>query len=141
MNTHYNRRVFERFTYEAPVEIDSGGQYTAATVKDTPSIFTGRLVNYSRGGMYIESSISVDPGSIILINMRYARSGQMVGKVKQYRAKVRWCRKREGDTSHFYGIGAMYDVSSREAVFGFSRVENTMDIFGAYTRKTIRPYM
>ena len=141
MKNYFNRRAFERFTYEAPVEINSGGQYTPAAAKDTPSVFTGQLVNYSRGGMYIESSFSVDPGSTIMINMLCGHSGQMRGKVRQYRAKVRWCRKKDGATSHIYGIGAMYDTCSRDAVFGFSKPEDTIDIYGAYTRKTIRPYM
>ena len=141
MKNYFNRRVFERFTYEAPVEINSGGQYTPASIKDTPSIFTGRLVNYSRGGMQIESSFPLDPGSTILINMRSGRCGQMAGKVRQYRAKVRWCRKNECTTPQIYGIGAMYDTSSREAVFGFSRAEDTIDLFGVHTRKTIRSYL
>ena len=49
----------------------------------------GRLKNYSRTGLFIESTVSVSVGEIITIALPYLN-----GKRNKFRGQIIWCNKK-----------------------------------------------
>ena len=77
-------------------------------VEDYPNgkYYEGRMLNYSRGGLYFEADFSPMVGSEIFIGMENSpyTSGHDV-----YRAKVMWSKRLPDNDSFFYsGIGVQY---------------------------------
>lgn len=97
MESSPDQRGNSRFSYEAPIMFEhySSGRY-----------YEGKMLNYSRGGMYIESDFAPAVGSEIFIGIENSphTSGHDV-----YRAKVIWKKNLTGSQSFFfYGIGVKY---------------------------------
>ena len=97
MESNPDQRDTPRFSYETPIMFEhySSGRY-----------FEGRMLNYSRGGMYIESDFAPAVGSEIFIGIEKSphSSGHDV-----YRAKVIWKKELTNNQSFFfYGIGVKY---------------------------------
>ncbi|CAB1083302.1 hypothetical protein JY97_05170 [Alkalispirochaeta odontotermitis] len=68
--------------------------------------YEGKMLNFSRGGIYFESNFAPEVGSEIFIGVENSpfTSGHDV-----YRAKVIWHANLEGAESlFFYGIGAKF---------------------------------
>ena len=66
----------------------------------------GKMVNYSRAGMYFESNVAHQPGSTIIFGIENSPYSACSGV---YRAQVKWCKKLPDDVSIFYyGVGVEY---------------------------------
>ena len=97
MHSGPEQRTDRRQRHEAPIMFEhySSGKY-----------YEGKMMNYSRGGMYFESNFAPEVGSEIFIGVENSpfTSGHDV-----YRAKVIWHESLEGaDSLFFYGIGIKF---------------------------------
>ncbi len=84
--------------------------YHEATImfEDYPSgkYYEGRMLNYSRGGMYFEADFAPKIGSEIFIGIENSpySTGHYV-----YRAKIIWYQRlRDKDSFYYYGVGVKY---------------------------------
>ena len=97
MESRPERRADPRYRQETAIMYEhyGSGRY-----------FEGKMLNYSRGGMYFETNSAPEVGTEIFIwveNSPYT-SGHDV-----YRAKVTWHTKLDDSKAlFFYGIGATY---------------------------------
>ncbi len=94
---HSDLRATPRFFHDTPIMFE---QYLSGMY------FEGRMLNYSRGGMYFESDHAPEIGSEIFIGIENSpfTSGHEV-----YRAMVIWFSKLDNAKSFFsYGIGVRY---------------------------------
>jgi len=97
MQSGPEQRADTRHHHEAAIMYEhySSGRY-----------YEGKMLNFSRGGMYFESNYAPEVGSEIFIGVENSpfTSGHDV-----YRAKVVWHAALEGAESFFfYGIGAKF---------------------------------
>lgn len=97
MNSGPEQRADRRQRHEAAIMYEhySSGRY-----------YEGKMLNFSRGGMYFESNFAPEVGSEIFIGIENSpvTSGHDV-----YRAKVIWHEELEGEESMFYyGIGSKF---------------------------------
>ena len=119
MMTSTNRREFTRYAYEVPVTIDTGTNKNFLSSKEDPPSIHAVLGNYSRGGMYLESSYFTPPGTTLTVTLASPDNDPLTGKKKNYHAEVKWCRKIAGGSQTMYGIGLMYDKRITNYVFGY----------------------
>ena len=94
----YDQRASKRFGYEAPLVIKNcdGGTYAY-----------GRMFNYSRGGLYLESDAALTPGTHVRIDIEASPSGP---SANHYFATVQWCREISAAVVLYdYGIGLEFD--------------------------------
>jgi len=97
MEPNPEQRADARSYYEAPIMFEN---FTSGTY------FEGKMVNYSRGGMYFEANFAPDVGTEIFIGVENSpyTSGHEV-----YRAKVIWKRRlRDAQSLFLHGIGVKY---------------------------------
>jgi hypothetical protein len=92
-----DQRADARFRHEAAIMFEHylSGKY-----------FEGKMFNYSRGGMYLESNFAPEIGTEIFIGVENSpyTSGHDV-----YRAKVIWQKRLKDAQSLFlHGIGVKY---------------------------------
>jgi hypothetical protein len=97
MESSPDQRVDTRLRHEAVIMFEHypSGKY-----------FEGKMLNYSRGGMYFESNFAPEIGAEIFIGVENSpySSGHDV-----YRAKVIWHRRLKDARSLFlHGIGVKY---------------------------------
>ena len=97
MESRPEQRATRRFSYE-----------TAIMLEHYPSdmYFEGRMFNYSRDGMYLESNFAPDIGTEIFIGVENSpyTSGHDV-----YRARVIWrTRVRPPESLFLHGIGVRH---------------------------------
>lgn len=98
------QRTSKRFNYEAPVTIEDcdRGQYCS-----------GRMYNYSLGGMYFETDWPLKPGSQIRVAIKKSRQGPAFN---HFQAIVRWCEEiPDAMVLYNYGIGVQYEFAPRQA--------------------------
>ena len=68
--------------------------------------FVGKMLNYSRGGLYFESDFAPTIGTEIFIGIE---NSPFTSSHEVYRAKVVWIRELpDSNPFFFYGIGAKY---------------------------------
>jgi len=97
MESRPDQRDNARFNYEASIMFEhySSGRY-----------YEGKMLNYSRGGMYIESDFAPTVGSEIFIGIE--KSPHTAGH-DVYRAKVMWKKElTDSQSFFFFGIGVKY---------------------------------
>lgn len=97
MESNPELRYNTRFYHEATIMVEDypNGKY-----------YEGRMLNYSRGGLYFEADFSPKVGSEIFIGMEKSpyTSGHDV-----YRARVMWSKPLpDNDSFFYYGIGVQY---------------------------------
>jgi hypothetical protein len=78
------------------------------------NFFNARLLNFSRGGSYMECEQSLIPGATILIRLRACTSsaGEPLSRDMRTTAlgEVKWCRKLRAEKPHRFGIGLRYHI-------------------------------
>ena len=97
MESNPEQRDTSRFRHETQIMFEhyASGRY-----------YEGRMLNYSRGGMYLESDFAPTVGSEIFIGIE--KSPQTSGH-DVYRARVIWKKELADSPSFFfYGIGVKY---------------------------------
>ena len=97
MESRPERRADPRYPHETAIMYEhyGSGRY-----------FEGKMLNYSRGGMYFESNFAPETGTEIFIGVENSpyTSGPDV-----YRAKVIWHKKLDYSEALFFcGIGVKY---------------------------------
>jgi len=75
--------------------------------------FQGRMVNYSQGGLYLESKEAIRPGASIIIRVQYNLDADSASKVREgFRSltlgEVKWCKELILEASPYYGVGVKY---------------------------------
>ena len=94
------KRVYARFTQESPIVHE---QY------NTGNYYGARMYNYSRGGMYFESDVALQPGTDLYIGIEDSPYAHMPDIYEGFRAVVRWCSQvRRQNAMYGYGIGVKY---------------------------------
>jgi hypothetical protein len=99
----YNRRHFPRKNMEDTIQVihipdDFEGH------DDCCEFITGKMVNQSDNGLYIEIDCYLQPGSDVRIKLAFQEKNSF-DKVYYIRdGRVIWCKKVDEATSH-YGIG------------------------------------
>ena len=97
MSFNREQREDRRFSHKATVMFEN---YPAG------NYFEGRMINYSRSGMYFEADFAPKVGTEIFIgieNSPYSSNHDV------YRAKVVWCNELpEDDSFYYYGVGIHY---------------------------------
>jgi hypothetical protein len=96
----YENRDDERATHKVPVLVED---------LEDGSIYRGRMVDYSKSGMYLETDVILDMGAEIHIgieNSPYTLSSSSSQKAPQYfRAKIRWQKDLKDNLFNFgYGV-------------------------------------
>jgi hypothetical protein len=97
METNPDLRGNTRFNYDAPIMFEHypTGQY-----------YEGRMLNYSRGGLYFESNYAPTVGTEIFIGLE---SSPYSSSHDVYRAKVIWHKELpDANSFFFHGIGVKY---------------------------------
>ena len=88
----------ERFKFQTPVMVED---------KRTGYRYDGRMFNYSKSGMYLETDYAPRPSRKIRINVKRLPAQS---SPRSYLAEVRWRQPISGNTSPYsYGIGVKYD--------------------------------
>lgn len=91
------QRATQRFRHETAIMYEHypSGRY-----------FEGRMINYSRGGMYFESNFAPEIGTEIFIGVE---KSPYTSRHDVYRAKVIWHKRVQSEDSlFFHGIGVKY---------------------------------
>ena len=103
------KRVHSRDALEAPI------MYTNY---DTENYCPAKMYNTSLNGMYFESERALQPESDICIKM-VTHSSEEPGSeaCKAFRARVKWCEKRNKGGISCYGIGIQY-LAKSHTVYG-----------------------
>ena len=100
MNDEYRDNA--RFDHEAAILIENFPR---------GSYYHARMFNYSEGGMYFESNIPFQRGTIIIFGIENSPFENCPGV---YRAKVKWCKKLPNKSSiYYYGVGAEFFKPNR----------------------------
>lgn len=97
METNLEQRDYGRFPHEAAIMFENYA---------TGNYYEGRMLNYSRTGLYFESDFAPTPGMEIFIGIENSpfSAGHDV-----YRAKVMWCEElHEKASFYYYGIGVKF---------------------------------
>jgi len=84
-------RQSERFKLEAPIGF---------MVALNPILFKSKISNCSQEGVFFESEVKLDPGTIVFLSSE--------GDSKYYRAEVKWSAKLDRAGAERYRIGAEY---------------------------------
>ena len=93
-----DQRASKRFGYEAPLIIKNCDYGTYAY---------GRMYNYSRGGLYLESDAALNPGTHVRIDIEASQNGPAVD---HYYATVKWCKEISAAVVLYdYAIGLELD--------------------------------
>ena len=93
-----DQRASKRFGHEAPLIIKNCERGTYAY---------GRMYNYSRGGLYLESDAALNPGTPVRIDIEASPNGPTAD---HYYATVQWCREISAAVVLYdYGIGLEFD--------------------------------
>ena len=68
--------------------------------------YEGKMVNYSRTGLYFETDFAPEPGSELFIGIEdspYSSCHDVL------RAKVMWCKElSDGESFYYYGVGVKF---------------------------------
>ncbi len=91
MAEYVEKRAYERYDYEAPIEYKH---------YDKNDYYAAKMYNYSMGGMYFESDYDIQLGANIYIKMN-TYSADTPGKVT-------WCKEYSASDSSYYGVGVQY---------------------------------
>jgi hypothetical protein len=93
-----DKRATKRFDHEAPLVINNCDGGTNAS---------GRMYNYSRGGLYLESDAALNPGTHVRIDIE---ASPTVPAADHFYATVRWCKEIFAAVVLYdYGIGVEFD--------------------------------
>lgn len=70
--------------------------------------FNSRIINYSEGGLMLESDYSLPEWAPVRINLDHGSDVQEEVGDGTLVGVVRWCAEQEGSYSGFYGIGVAF---------------------------------
>lgn len=97
VNTYTEQRECIRLSYET---------YVMVTDCRTGQKYPGRLYDYNRLGLYLESDFPLYPGSDVDIRFE---SSPYITNPEPLKAEVRWCNCIDGSTALYrFGIGIKY---------------------------------
>jgi len=97
LNSYTEQRECQRLRFES---------YVTVTDSKSGRRYTGRLYDYNRLGLYLESDFPVNPGSEIDIRFK---NSPYITNPEPIKAEVRWCNCNHGtDALYRYGIGVKY---------------------------------
>jgi hypothetical protein len=93
-----DQRASQRFAHEAAVVIENC---------DSATYTYGRMYNYCAGGLYFESDVAFQPGTMVRIGLE--KPGSVLGP-DHLIASVQWCKEISGAVVLYdYGIGVEFD--------------------------------
>ena len=95
-----NKRSYERYYYEAPVQYAYAGE---------EKYYDAKMYNYSNGGMYFESAYAVEPGSQVYVKMaNYSADASGPESYESYYGEAKWCSQTTKQNAAYYGVGVQY---------------------------------
>jgi hypothetical protein len=101
-----DQRASQRFVSEAALKVENCDSGTSSS---------GRMYNYSAGGIYFESDVAFQPGTHVRIDIQKPSHG--LGS-DHLTAKVKWCQEISAAVVLYdYGIGVEFDWSKRDGKF------------------------
>jgi hypothetical protein len=99
-----DQRVYKRFDHEAPLIIKNfdSGRYAS-----------GRMYNYSRGGIYFESDAVFKPGTCVRVDIEESQNSLVAD---HYFATVKWCKEIFAAVVLYdYGVGIEFDPAKNRS--------------------------
>jgi hypothetical protein len=106
--TTLNRRAHPRVPYEAPVLLAE---------EHSKFYLESRLWNFSKNGMYLETSEPFAPDSVLRIRMGgYSPDGSGPGAFQWFLANIQWRRAVQRDGQNLFGLGAKIMQRSHESL-------------------------
>ena len=99
MAFHKEKRKYERHKADASI---------ICSYYNQNHYYPGRMMNYSRNGMYFESDYPFKPGAYIYIRLESDSVDSCEGFRTLSLAKVKWCRNTGDIKSARHGIGVRY---------------------------------
>lgn len=101
------KRLFKRYNCESTIKW---------SYFNMQNCYPAYAMNFSKTGLYFESTRAVDPGNTILIRTEEFPAKNSDSKGQAYLrticlAEVKWCRELEGTSATLYGIGAKYHMA------------------------------
>lgn len=114
MEKYQERRRYKRFIYEALISHD---------VSINNIVHTGKMYNFSKGGLYFESDQKIYPGEDIYVAL--AIHTDIPGKDTQllFEVKIIWHRELT-DSSFSYGYGGKF-LNSDDAIIETGKIRET----------------
>jgi hypothetical protein len=99
-----DKRAHKRFSHEAPVVIKNC---------DCGTYAYGRMYNYSRAGLYLESDTELKTGTLVRIDIEASPNGPATDTCY---ATVQWCMEISAAVVLYdYGIGLEFDRAKNGA--------------------------
>jgi hypothetical protein len=104
METTIDKRVCQRHACDLPVVWSYFNQ---------DQCYHAKQLNYSEGGVYLETPSAPRSGATILIKRQYPLAGECNGQTHLGQreitlAEVRWCREAKDSIGCYYRVGASY---------------------------------
>jgi len=99
-----DRRASKRIHREAPLVIENCDSGTGCN---------GRMYNFSQGGIYFESDVPFQVGTLLRIDIEKAIAGLSAA---HYYAEVKWCTEISAAVVLYdYGIGVEFEPQMRHS--------------------------
>ena len=108
MNTHAEKRAYERHCYAADIAISYFNQEDS---------YNAHTLNIGTGGMCFKSNIFLQPGATLYVRLKEAHpdgssSGFCEGLHIVTLAEVKWCQEVPNGEAFQYGVGVKYFESA-----------------------------
>ena len=130
MAHYYEKRSDARIVYKSPIKVED---------INAGKTYRGRMVNYSKNGMYFETNLPLK--SVTEINIEMESSPQesySFDHRERYQAKIIWHRKLE-NSLYNYGHGARYIYGSDKQNLqstGFSNTDTKTEDLRRHPRRS-----
>ena len=102
--TYFFTRQSKRRPRFDPVRISTDPE-AGTTGADSSEPITGRIVNAGEKGVCVESSLSLDPGTAVSLEMVMPDGAHRESVSRIHRGKVIWCRVLDNGRDRRYGAG------------------------------------
>ena len=104
MNTHAEKRAYERHCYSADI---------AVSYFNKEHLYNAHTLNIGSGGMCFKSNLFLQPGATLYVRLKEThpssrRSGFCEGLRIVALAEVKWCREVPNGEAFPYGVGVKY---------------------------------
>lgn len=104
LTEHAEKRGYERYNCEAPIKWSYFNQNR---------FFDAKILNFSRNGLYFETSYEIGPKATIFIRLQTLVTKNASITEKEYLrtvsiGEVRWCHEISKDDINYYAVGVRH---------------------------------
>jgi Tfp pilus assembly protein PilZ len=114
MVRHFEKRNEKRTNYKSPVIVENC---------EVGFIYNGRMINYSKKGLYFETDMELQPGAEIYLGIENSPYATAFSSQGSYPAKIIW-RRDLRDIFFNYGYGAKLDINVSEESLPSRKINN-----------------